>query len=424
MRKSLVVVGMGYIGLPTAVVLAENGWDVIGVDTNPDIVAMINAGRCPFSEAELSGHVAMVINEGWLRVTSETPEAEVYIIAVPTPFKENHEADVSYIESAIDAIAPKLKGGELLILESTSPVGTTRMIFDRIVAQRPDLAGDGTPEGAAVCVAHAPERVLPGQIMKEMTGNSRIVGGLTPRATEKAAEVYASFCEGEICKTDAATAELTKLAENTFRDVNIAFANELSLICDKHGIDVRELIRLANQHPRVKILDPGPGVGGHCVAVDPWFIVSGDSSHSHLIRTAREVNDAKPLWVIDKFGEMIASRSRCENIVLLGLTFKANVSDLRESPALHISYALTERYPDKTFVVLEPNIRELPDNLAQLGNVFLSENVRVLDSADAVLVLVGHRQFRNAQKYVREGVPVLDTIGLWSITASGEREQI
>lgn len=413
MNKSLTVVGMGYIGLPTAIVFAENGWQVTGVDINARIVDLVNNGELPFAEAELAAPLARVVEEGRLCAALEPPKAEVYIIAVPTPCTRDHLADLSYIDSAVDLIAPKLKSGNLLILESTSPVGTTEYMLKRALEQRPDLAGDGTAESCELMAAHAPERVLPGQIMKEMVANDRIVGGLTPEATERAAAMYASFCEGTILKTDAATAELTKLTENAFRDVNIAFANELSIICDDYGIDVRELIDLANRHPRVDILKPGPGVGGHCIAVDPWFIVSGDYAHSNLIRTAREVNDSKPLWVLEKFEELIGDCNSSETVALLGLTFKANVDDLRESPSLDIAHKLAERHPEKRFIAFEPNVHELPAVLSALGNVELSRNVHTLVEADAVLVLVGHRQFRAANKYLRDGVPVLDTIGLW-----------
>lgn len=412
-KRSLVVVGMGYIGLPTAVVLAENGWQVTGVDINPAIVESINRGELPFVEAELGGHLAKVVADGALHAQAEPPEASVYIVAVPTPFGEGHEADLSYIFAAVDSIAPKLKPGAMIILESTSPVGTTEKMMRRALELRPDLAGDGTFEGAKICAAHAPERVLPGHIMKEMTANDRIVGGLTPRATDRAAAVYASFCEGEILRTDAATAELAKLTENAFRDVNIAFANELSLICDGYGINVRELISLANKHPRVNILQPGPGVGGHCIAVDPWFIVSGNPARSHLIRTAREVNDSKPKWVMAKFEEMLSECEASATVVILGLAFKANVDDLRESPAMEITHQLAERYPERHFLALEPNIRELPQELAVLGNVEHTRDVHCLDHADAALVLVGHRQFRSARKFLPEGAAVLDTIGLW-----------
>ena len=409
---------MGYIGLPTAVVLAENGWQVTGVDINPRIVDSINKGVLPFVEAELGGHLAKVVADGALRAQTEPPKADVYIIAVPTPFREGHEADLSYIFAAVESIAPMLDPGCMLILESTSPVGTTEKMLRRALELRPDLAGDGTVEGALICAAHAPERVLPGQIMAEMVANDRIVGGLTPRATDRAAAVYASFCEGRILRTDAQTAELAKLTENAFRDVNIAFANELSLICDGYGINVRELISLANKHPRVDILQPGPGVGGHCIAVDPWFIVAGDPAHSHLIRTARQVNDSKPRWVLARFEEILTSCEPTATVVILGLAFKANVDDLRESPAMAIARHLAERYPERHFVALEPNIRELPESLAALGNVELSRDVHCVERAGAVLVLVGHRQFRSAKRFVPEGVPVLDTIGLWEEPAS------
>ena len=300
---TVAVVGLGYIGLPTAAILATNGLDVIGVDVNPRTVDAVNNGDVPFVEPDLGVHVAGAVSQGRLRAQLETPAADAYIVAVPTPFQADKSADMSYIAAAARAIAPQLRGGELVILESTSPPGSTRRLAELILGLRPDLSLDGADGKPVLLVAHCPERVLPGRIMIELVTNDRVVGGLTTEAAEAAAALYGVFCQGEIHLTDAATAEMSKLVENAYRDVNIAFANELSVISDNLDIDVWELIRLANHHPRVNILQPGPGVGGHCIAVDPWFIVAADPENSSLIRTAREVNDSKPGYVVDQVRE-------------------------------------------------------------------------------------------------------------------------
>jgi len=288
--SSVVVVGLGYIGLPTAAILASNDVKVVGVDVNPRTVDAVNRGDVPFVEPDLATYVAGAVKQGTLRASGAPEPADAFIVAVPTPFKDDHKPDLSYIESAVRALAPLLYGGELVVLESTSPPGATEQMARWIIEERPDLSLDGADGRPQIHVAHCPERVLPGRVMIELVTNDRIVGGLTPEAAERARELYGIFCQGEILLTDAVTAEMAKLVENSYRDVNIAFANELSLISDKLGIDVWELIRLANHHPRVNILQPGPGVGGHCIAVDPWFIVDADPEQARLIRTAREVN--------------------------------------------------------------------------------------------------------------------------------------
>lgn len=394
--RSLAVIGLGYIGLPTAVVLAQHGWSVVGVDVSRKAVDAVNAGRLHFVEEGLESALAEVASAGTLRAQLEVPHADVYIVAVPTPFRGDHEADLSYIESAADAIAPQLVGDELVILESTSPPGATAHMADRILSARPDLSLDGSHDRPVVHFAHAPERVLPGRIMVEMITNDRIVGGLTEAATAKAVEVYKSFCEGEVHTTNARTAELAKLTENSYRDVNIAFANELSLIADGLDIDVWELIHLANRHPRVNILQPGPGVGGHCIAVDPWFIVAADRTNARLIRTAREVNDAKPAYVLGRIGQAVADTAGDCAVVVLGLAFKPDIDDLRESPALRIATTVAKQYPQRRIAVVEPHITELPPVLADLENVELVALEDAGRDAGVVVLLVDHSVFRAA----------------------------
>ncbi|MEP6799038.1 MAG: UDP-N-acetyl-D-mannosamine dehydrogenase, partial [Lapillicoccus sp.] len=345
---TVAVVGLGYIGLPTAVVLATRGVQVIGVDVNPRTVAAVERGEVPFVEPDLAIAVSGAVSMGRLKATTEMPRADAYIVAVPTPFNDDHTADLSYIRSAVENIAPQLRGGEVVILESTSPPGTSHLMSEWIGTLRPDLrmphAGEGTPD---VHIAHCPERVLPGRIMIEMITNDRVVGGITPRCAEKAASIYRVFCHGEIVLTDAASAEMAKLVENAYRDVNIAFANELSLVCESLKLDVWEVIEMANRHPRVNILTPGPGVGGHCIAVDPWFIVGAAPELTPLIRTARQVNDSKPHHVAQQVVAK-AARFREPTVACLGLAFKANVDDLRESPAVDIVAQICAGLPDTT----------------------------------------------------------------------------
>lgn len=408
----LTVIGLGYIGLPTAVVLADNNWHVTGVDVSDRTVEMVNRGELPFVEVGLEGALKEAVQADRLRAQKTTPASDIFIISVPTPFKGDHEADLSYIDAAVDGIVPVLRGGELVVLESTSPPGTTKHMADRILAARPDLSLDGADDKPVVYFAHAPERVLPGRIMIEMTANDRIIGGLTYEGGKKAQALYQTFCEGKVSLTDATTAEMAKLTENAFRDVNIAFANELSLIADKLDIDVWELIELANKHPRVNILQPGPGVGGHCIAVDPWFIVSSDRENSSLIRTAREVNDRKPGWVIAKVEGAMEQAGPEAKVALLGLAFKPDIDDLRESPALNIAKDLVAKHPWTQFFIVEPNIEVLPVGLNERDNATLVPLDVSIASADVVVLLVDHTPFRDQPiEPERSGMLLVDTRG-------------
>lgn len=408
---TVAVIGLGYIGLPTAAVLAQAGKQVIGVDVKQSSVDAINAGKVPFVEEGLETVLAGVVAQGKLRAQLETPEADAYIVSVPTPFKGDHDADLSYIEAAARGIAPKLSGGELVVLESTAPPGATEHMADVILEQRPEFTKEANLPNS-LYFSHAPERVLPGRIMIEMVENDRIIGGLTPEASELNRDLYASFCTGELLLTDARTAEMAKLTENAFRDVNIAFANELSIISEKQGIDVWELIELANHHPRVNILQPGPGVGGHCIAVDPWFIVSSDRENAKLIATARNVNDSKPEKVLEKVIAQ-ADRFKSPTIAALGIAFKANIDDLRESPSKDIALALADRLEDGTVLVVEPNIDELPREFAGKANAQLAELEDALERADIVLVLVDHDPFKDVDPTSLQEKVVIDTKGLW-----------
>lgn len=408
----IAVIGLGYIGLPTAAILAARGVNVVGVDVSDRHVDAVNAGTVPFVEPDLAEHVAAAVAAGRLRAQKETPKADVYIIAVPTPFTDNQEPDLSYVDAATDALAGHLSGGELIVLESTSPPGATRHVAERVLAARPDLSIDGAGGKPVVEFAHCPERVLPGRVMIELVTNDRIVGGLSASAARRAKELYQTFCEAEIHLTDATTAEMAKLTENSFRDVNIAFANELSVVCERLGIDVFELIELANKHPRVNILQPGPGVGGHCIAVDPWFIVSAAPEESRLIRMARAVNDDKPAFVLRQVAEALAGAER-PTIAVLGLAFKPDIDDLRESPALAIARSVAEAYPDGTILAVEPNIDELPPVLAGLPNVALASLEQAFAAADAVVLLVDHREFKELKAEDLPACPLVDTRGVW-----------
>ncbi|MDI9245570.1 UDP-N-acetyl-D-mannosamine dehydrogenase [Marinobacter sp. CHS3-4] len=377
--KSICVVGLGYIGLPTASLLGTKGFEVLGVDVSQDVVDTINAGKIHIVEPDLDILVKSSVNAGYLTASLTPKEADVFILAVPTPFCDDHQPDLSYIDKATRMIAPYVKPGNLVILESTSPVGTTEHTVARILRE------GGHDVGKDVHVAHCPERVLPGRILIELVENDRIVGGINASSTEKAASFYRSFVRGEVLETNAATAEMAKLTENAFRDVNIAFANEMSIICDNLGIDTWDLINLANRHPRVNILQPGPGVGGHCIAVDPWFIIASDRENSKLLETARLVNDNKPQWVINKV-KAKAAKFKNPQIACLGLAFKANVDDLRESPAVKIVRQLQNEAVGE-LLVCEPNIHQHPD--FQLHSIS-----DCIENADIVLLLVDHREFK------------------------------
>lgn len=395
--RKICVIGLGYIGLPTASLLGTKGYQVLGVDVSKRVVDTINKGSVHISEPDLDILVKSAVQSGNLRASLTPEPADIFIIAVPTPFAEGHKPDLTYVEAATDSIVPVVKRGDLVILESTSPVGTTR----DIVAAR--LQKSGLKVGEELHVAHCPERVLPGRILTELVANDRIVGGISDASSQAAGEFYREFVSGEVHITDASTAELTKLTENSFRDVNIAFANELSLICDRLNISVWDVIALANRHPRVKILQPGPGVGGHCIAVDPWFIVSSAPAESRLIKTAREVNDSKPEWVVSRVAAK-AEKFRQPTIACLGLAFKADVDDLRESPAVEIVRRLQEQKIGK-IVVCEPNI-------ARHDKFELSPLNEAIAAADIVLLLVDHRQFRRLKAADLKEKVVIDTRGI------------
>lgn len=412
-KGRLAILGLGYIGLPTAVAIATRGIDVVGVDINPKIVAAISRGEVPFVEPDLAVGVSGAVAMGRLVATSEVPEADAYIIAVPTPFNEDRTADLSYVKAAAEQIAPHLKPGNIVVLESTSPPGTTEMVGSWIGALRPDLKMPRDGEnGADIYVAHCPERVLPGRIMIEIITNDRVVGGLTPSCAERAASIYRLFAQGEILLTDASSAELAKLVENAYRDVNIAFANELSLICESLHIDVWEVIRLANRHPRVNILSPGPGVGGHCIPVDPWFIVSAAPGLAKLIRTAREVNDRRPHHVAEQV-VMKAQRFRSPTIACLGLTFKANVDDARESPAIEVVGLIAKALPDVEVLAVDPFVESMPKLLEDHKNIRLENAYEAVERADIVVLLVEHDPFKAIRHTRLGGKIVYDTRGVW-----------
>jgi UDP-N-acetyl-D-mannosaminuronic acid dehydrogenase len=410
---SVAVIGLGYIGLPTAAALATRGIDVVGVDVNADVVKTVGRGEAPLVEPDLAAAVSGAVAMGRLTTSTDTPPADAYVIAVPTPFHEDHSADLSYVRAATEALAPHLRGGEVLILESTSPPGTTRSVSEWIGQLRPDLtlphASDGVPD---VFIAHCPERVLPGRIMIEIVTNDRVIGGITPRCAEKAASLYRVFAQGTLLLSDAASAEMAKLVENAYRDVNIGFANELSLICEQLKLDVWEVIRLANHHPRVNVLTPGPGVGGHCIAVDPWFIVASAPNLARIIRAARDVNDGKPAHVARQVIQK-AGRFHAPKIACLGLAFKANVDDLRESPAVEIVAQIADALPDVEILVAEPYIDTLPPALRDRRNVQLARTVDALEVADIVASLVDHDQFRSLNRSLLAGKVVYDTRGIW-----------
>lgn len=409
----LAVIGLGYIGLPTAVALATRGVEVVGVDVNADTVKAVSHGEVPFAEPDLAVGVSGAVAMGRLTATTVTPAADAFILAVPTPFNADHTADLSYIKTAAEQVAPHLKRGDIVVLESTSPPGTTEEVSRWIGDLRPDLKMPHNTDGVAdIYVAHCPERVLPGRIMIEMVTNDRVVGGLTPRCAERAASIYRVFCQGEILVTDAASAEMAKLVENAYRDVNIAFANELSLISDSLKLDVWEVIRLANRHPRVNVLSPGPGVGGHCIAVDPWFIVGAAPELSRLIKTAREVNDGKPRHVAEQIVKT-SERFRTPTIACLGLTFKANVDDIRESPAVEVVELIAKAVPQVDIVLADPYVDDVPYGLSGYSNLRMARASDAVDQADIVVLLVEHDQFKPLGHTRLGGKVVFDTRGVW-----------
>src|SRR5579872_2807719 len=410
--RKISVLGLGYVGLPVSAVFASRGFEVTGVDVNQSIVSVINSGRIHIVEPDLDMLVQGAVTAGKLRATLEPEPADAFIIAVPTPFKEGHEPDLDYVHKATEMIAPVLKKGNLVVLESTSPVGTTEQICSWLGQLRPDLIlPDPLRDTADIHIAHCPERVLPGSVLRELVDNDRIIGGISPNCATHAAALYRTFVRGEMHLTNARTAELAKLVENAYRDVNIAFANELSLICDKLSVNVWDLIELANKHPRVNILSPGPGVGGHCIAVDPWFIIAAAPQLTPVIRAARFVNDSKPELVFEKV-KAAAARLRSPIIACLGLSYKADIDDLRESPALHIVEELArEKIGD--LLVVEPNIKQLPSSLGQAAGVKLVELREALSAADIVLLLVDHRQFKRVDRDILKPKITIDTRGIW-----------
>ncbi|RAZ45705.1 UDP-N-acetyl-D-mannosamine dehydrogenase [Campylobacter hyointestinalis subsp. lawsonii] len=382
MKRKICIIGLGYIGLPTAALLASNGYEVHGVDVVKKVVDTINNGKIHIVEPDLADFVKQAVDSGNLKADIKPIEADIFIIAVPTPFHDGFIPNIDYVISATKSIAPYVKSGNIVILESTSPVGTTHKV-EEILSQN----GVDTSK---IYVAHCPERVLPGKIMKELVSNDRIVGGTTDEATKATAKFYREFVEGEVLETNAKTAEMAKLTENSFRDVNIAFANELSMLCDKFNINVWELIKLANRHPRVNILNPGAGVGGHCIAVDPWFIVYAGGETAKLIKTSREVNNYKTRWVIEKIKNAALkfenNNGKKAKIACMGLAFKPDIDDLRESPALDIARRLKKDGID--IIAVEPNIQSHAD-------FEIVNHQKAIEMADIIVFLVAHKEFKN-----------------------------
>jgi len=408
---TVAVLGLGYIGLPTAAVIARTGAAVLGVDVSAHVVETVNSGRIHIEEVDLDGLVSGVVARGTLRASTSIAPADVFLIAVPTPFGEDHAPNIGYVLQAATTIATVLKPGDTVILESTSPVGTTEKVRDLLATLRPDLRVPGrTGDQADIAIAYCPERVLPGRILAELIDNDRVIGGITPRCARKALGFYRRFVRGACVTTGARAAEMTKLTENAFRDVNIAFANELSLVAATMGVDVWEVIRLANRHPRVDILQPGPGVGGHCIAVDPWFLVHADPANTPLIRTAREVNDAKTDHVVAQAAALIA-RHPGAPIACLGLAFKANIDDFRESPAVKVAAALAARFGERIRIV-EPYATALPAAFAGTGARLIDIDAAI-DACPVMIVLVDHDLFRSVPLEERAAKAVLDTRGIW-----------
>ena len=417
--QTISMIGLGYIGPPTATLFASRKIKVIGVDVSKHAVNTINSGKIHIVEPELDILVHAAVTEGYLRATLTPEPADAFLKAVPTPYKDGHKPDLSYIESAAKAIAPMLTKGNLVILESTSPVGATEQMAAWLAEARPDLSfPQQAGEDADVQVAYCPERVLPGKVVHELVSNDRVIGGMTRKASEMAVVLYKTFVEGECIVTNARTAEMCKLTENSFRDVNIAFANELSMICGKLDINVWELIALANHHPRVNILQPGAGVGGHCIAVDPWFIVDTTPDEAQLIRTAREVNDFKPEWVINQIKAAITDTLAAKpgmtmadvRVACLGLAFKPDIDDLRESPAVEITRHIAQL--GCSVLAIEPNIEDLPKKLTR-PNVSLCSLDDALVQADVVCVLVKHSLFVRSVVTIRDHGLIIDVVGLF-----------
>lgn len=399
-NPSVVMLGLGYIGLPTAALVAQKKTKVYGVDINPEVVDTINAGKIHIIEPELDVAVSKAVESGYLKAGTKPVAADAFLIVVPTPFKGKNEPDISFVQAATKAVLPFLKAGDLYIIESTSPVGTTEKMRDYIYQERPELKDK-------IYIAYCPERVLPGNVMYELVNNDRVIGGIDEASTQKAVDFYSQYVKGNLHKTNARTAEMCKLVENSSRDVQIAFANELSLICDKANINVWELIELANKHPRVNILQPGCGVGGHCIAVDPYFIVSDYPMESQIIGKAREINNYKSFWCAEKIKnaklEFQLNHGRKPKIALMGLAFKPNIDDLRESPAKYIAQKVLQDANDEDYFIVEPNIKE--------HKVFKLTNYKdAIEKADIVAFLVAHKEFKSPS--ISEGKKVLDFCGV------------
>jgi len=410
--KSLCVVGLGYIGLPTAAIFANRGVQVLGVDIDQRTVDLINNGKVHIVEPDLTLLVNKAVTAGHLRAATAPAPADAFIIAVPTPFKDDHQPDLTFLQAAVESLAAVIKSGDLVIVESTVPVGTTEQASTWLANLCPGL---NFPHAAGfeadVYIAHSPERVLPGRVIIELAENDRVIGGLSTRCAKRAAEFYKIAVNGECLLTEARIAELVKLSENAYRDVNIAFANELSRVCSRLGIDAWETIELANHHPRVNVLKPGPGVGGHCIAVDPWFIVSSAPDETDLIRTARKINDSKPAHVVKQITN-IATKIELLKVACLGLTYKADIDDLRESPAVEVVRQLAATEVGEILIV-EPYVNSLPDSLANLDRIQLCDLDTALSLADVLVLLTDHQVFRDIDRQTLNKHRILDTRGAW-----------
>ncbi len=410
--KKLSVIGLGYVGLPTAAIFANKGLDVLGVDIRQDVVDLINRGEVHIVEPDLDKIVRDAVAAGKLRAAAEPEAADAFIIAVPTPFTDDHKPDLSHLHDAAESLKGVLKKGDLMVVESTVPVGTTEALSIKLSKLCPGLTfPHEAGADADIRIAHSPERVLPGNVVAELTSNDRVIGGITPECAERAAALYGLAVEGKCLLTTAPTAELVKLAENAYRDVNIAFANELSVICDRLGIDPWEAVELANHHPRVNVLKPGPGVGGHCIAVDPWFIVDSAPDDTPLIQAARKVNDAKPHHLVGKIKDAVQGLDN-PVIACLGLAYKADIDDLRESPAIVVVRELAQAVAGDILAV-EPHIDALPPELEGLKGVTKAELDEALEKADVVVLLADHQVFKDVDKKRLEGKLVFDARGVW-----------
>lgn len=410
-KEEVVVIGLGYIGFPTAALIASKNIKVVGVDINPNTVESVNQGKVHIVEPELDSLVRDVVSSKYLRAVEQPVRGDIFIVAVPTPFDDKQQPDLSYVIAALKSIAPVLRGHELIILESTSPVGTTEKICEILSEIRPDLSYPNKRSSKPhINIAYCPERVLPGKIIFELVSNDRIIGGLTSRCSKRAVKFYKLFTKGELIITNSRTAEMCKLTENAFRDVNIAFANELSVICDKLDINVWELINLSNRHPRVNVLKPGPGVGGHCIAIDPWFIVSKTPEHARLIRKAREINESKPHFIVEKILDSV-KKVKISNIAFFGLAYKPDIDDLRESPALTILETILKEDIEKILVV-EPFLEKLPNKFESYKNVRLVSIDDAIEIAEIFVLLVGHSQFKLLKDEIPAGKITIDACGL------------